>query len=428
MWRIKHLNSRLLLVGLVLMSICLASCRISKASSYISVQEIPRLRTTDQQVANRCRDALAHAPDPKHLDHTPIKFVRVNVHFVNSADSTKNYTGARAQDFGPKLISEANKYLEQNQQMWLPHGNSTPVLPMRYRYVLTSSKGYETHNGIYCHYDDQLFPFVSRGRNRNNYSRDVIKRYGIGLDSIINLFVMVHHPDSILSETYKVTSAGIALGTGVKLSGIFETRKHPNAFRGLVNHEIGHVLGLRHTWNTNDGCDDTPRHTNCWNRTASAPCDTGASNNLMDYNANQHAWTPCQIGKIHMNFSRENSLQRKVLQSNWCQLDDRMNIEISDSVQWLAAKDLEGNLTIARGGVLEINCRVSIPRDGRISVLPGGTLILRGARLHNACGDIWKGISVSSQAGQSGRVVADQSTKIENIPNELLDRDQKESN
>ena len=56
-------------------------------------------------------------------------------------------------------------------------------------------------------------------------------------------------------------------------------------------HELGHSLGLLHTWNQDDGCDDTPRNAGCWGDTC--------SNNMMDYNASQSALTACQLGIIH---------------------------------------------------------------------------------------------------------------------------------
>ncbi len=344
-----------------------------------------------------------------------MKYLRVNVHFMNAADSSQNYNRRRAVPYAKELIASANDWLGRNRKMALPIGNQTPVLPIGYRYVISPSKGYETEAGIYCHYDDRLYAFVTKGRARNTYNRDVIQNYGIGLDSIVNIFIMPHHPDSVVSKTYKVTSAGVALGSGVKITGLFETRKPAAAFRGLVNHEIGHVLGLRHTWNSNDGCTDTPKHPNCWNTSDEPPCDSLGSNNVMDYNAHQFAFTPCQIGKIHMNMSRESGRARKLLMPTWCQLDEAQTIYITDTVTWHSAKDLEGNIVIQDGGILRVHCRVSMPKDGSISVAPQGILELHQARLHNACGDLWKGIQIRSRGSNKGLVRDLSNSVIENV-------------
>ena len=75
------------------------------------------------------------------------------------------------------------------------------------------------------------------------------------------------------------------MDNAIKMAGMYELSQEGWAYRGVLNHEVGHALSLRHAWG-NDGCEDTPRHKNdCWNRSTKAPCDTAATNNVMDYNA-----------------------------------------------------------------------------------------------------------------------------------------------
>jgi hypothetical protein len=66
----------------------------------------------------------------------------------------------------------------------------------------------------------------------------------------------------------------------------------------LLNHELGHSLGLLHTWSGNDGCNDTPNNPNCWNVNEPPGC-TPLSNNFMDYNACGCATTICQVNRMH---------------------------------------------------------------------------------------------------------------------------------
>jgi hypothetical protein len=367
-----------------------------------------------------CDNALNYAPDTAHLEHTPMKYIRVNVHFMNSSDSTQNFNGAEGIRYAKDLIRYSNIPLKENKKMFLPKGNDTPVLPLRYEYVLTPATDDPNDEGVYFHYDDELFYFVQVGENRNLASRAVLNTYNVGGDTIMNLFIMPHHPDSIASPTYSVTHTGIALGNNVKVAGLYESDKPVWFFKGLINHEIGHVLGLSHTWSYPDGCDDTPTHQNCWNKTEAGPCKDGASNNVMDYNSRQNAWTPCQIGRIHRTFANTYSRSRKILVDNWCRLNPDKHIIITDSIHWTGAKDLEGDLTVAAGGYLRVSCRLSIPKGGKITVKTGGTLVLDQSLIHNACGDNWQGIVIEKEKKTAGKVIAMGDIRLENMDNPLV--------
>lgn len=131
----------------------------------------------------------------------------------------------------------------------------------------------------------------------------------------------------------KIASRGIASGAPDKrwtvLFNMHQLSKQKRSYwpATLIMHEIGHNLGLRHTWNQNDGCDDTPMnpyHLNrsatgfqCWalNEPATSKCDSlhKCSNNMMDYNAYQNALTECQLAKIHYNIKENKGNLQDVL-------------------------------------------------------------------------------------------------------------------
>lgn len=382
------------------------------------LEAIPQSYDAPQTIKqkNGCNDYEAYIPDTSHLDHTPIKYVRINVHWVNSSDSSANFMDQEAIEFTRTLIHACNYNLEGNKKMWLPNGNDTPLLPIRYRLVLTPRPNDPNDDGIYFHFDDELCYYVHKGKNANLGNKRVVQKYGVQLDTVLNVFIMPHHPDSVASKTYSAGRVGVALGNALKMAGPFENlHTTPWDSRGVLNHEVCHIYGLGHAW-LNDGCDDTPVHgQDCWNKTDRPECDTMTSNNIMDYNFAQHAWSPCQIGKIHQRMSQLNSPARRYLQPNWCELHEDRHIVIRDTVVWAGAKDLEGHLTIASGGQLTIQCRVSLPKDAKIALEPGAVLILENdARLHNACGDQWEGIEVQSRNKESGKIIEIGHPKVEN--------------
>jgi hypothetical protein len=381
-----------------------------------------RLESTPAKSANTlkrnpCFTNESYIPDTNHLNHSPIKYVRVNFHWVNSSDSSKNYNGKEAIEFTKGLLHTASKDLETNNKLWFPYKNNIPAIPTQYRYVLTADPSRPNDNGIYFHYDDELCYYIHKGKNRNLFDRRVIQKYSVGQDSVLNIFIMPHHPDSVASPTYMAGGVGVALGNAIKIAGLYENQAPYWVYRGVLNHEVGHVFGLVHAWVNNDGCSDTPPHPGeCWNRTVSPPCDTMATNNVMDYNALQNAWTPCQIGKVHRSMATPNTRARKVILPTWCTLKENKTINIRDSITWNGAKDLEGHIVIEKGGLLSINCRVSMPPGGRILIRPGGELRLGAFGLiHNDCGQEWEGIVIQEQGKAKGILSITEGSRMENM-------------
>ncbi len=365
--------------------------------------------------ASECYLPANYVPDTQRLEYTPMKYVRVNVHFMNAADSSANFSKPEADSVGWWIVHYANLALERNRKMLLPLGNETPVLPVQFRYRITGRPDDPDDNGIYCHYDDSLFYYIHKGPEKNLYDRAVIQTYGRQLDTVLNIFLMPFPPDSLPPGEDSPAPVGVALGKAVKIGGITGTYHPLWDFKSCINHEVGHIYGLRHAWYKNDGCDDTPPNPNCWYYTQNgSDCDSLVSNNLMDYNTWQNAITPCQIGIVQSKMARENARGRSYLIPNWCALDSEKTIRIRDTVIWSGAKDLEGELIVEPGGHLTLRCRVSLPKEARIIVAGGGTLLLDGCRLHNACGDQWDGILLQQTSSGRGRLLVGRQPVLEN--------------
>ncbi len=396
------------------------SCTPQFSTSFLSsITETP----PTEKLGNVCSDKSNYIPDPNYLSHTPDRVVKVNFHFIQNSQGKANFNEKEGIECVDRVLSAANGNLWYNQKMLLPKGNDTPVIPARYKYELTPDPNDPDDDGIYFHQDDDFYYLINRGKDRNNYNQDVFKKYGIQKNEVLNIFVQDHHLDSLKSETYKDSMTGIAFKTWVKCGMWYSAENEVVIVDGVetypkrwlahkqMNHEIGHVFSLGHTWAGNDGCEDTPNHSNCWERTTSPPCNE-YSNNIMDYNPLRNAFTPCQIGRVHYTLTNRD-IKRNLLKRTWCAINQKP-IVIKKDFQWNSCKDLESHIVVESGNTLTIRCRVSLPKDAKIEVLPGAKLIIDGGRLHNDCGEQWQGIEIHKMGRNEGQVQLMNGGVIEN--------------
>ena len=364
------------------------------------------------EMTNPCNDSQNYIPDVDYPKTTSLKIVKVNVHIMQNSEGKGNLAGEWGKKYVRDILSSANGDLISNNKMKLPLGNNIPVIPARFIYKLYPTTYIPGDDGIYYHQDDEFYYNINRGKEKNIFKKDIFEKYGIQKDSVLNIFVQDVHLDSLNSASFDPKSNGVAFSTWVKAANwydaIRDTLYANNKIQlplkyvppKLLNHEIGHVFNLRHAWR-NHQCDDTPEHKNCRSKGA-PPCDY-VSNNIMDYNAHMSAFTPCQIGRVHMSMMK-NEKKRALLVKDWCELNVYKNAVIKDAITWNSCKTVQGHIIIESGARLVIRCKTSMPNDSEILIKPGGELVLQGAHLYNDCKGQWLGIRALQDGNRVGKV------------------------
>lgn len=422
-------------LNLILLSGIFQSCAFKIQSHFLQQEDLMHVEdTTNSSKRHNCMQSNHYRPDTNRLADFPMRHVRINFHIIQDPKRTITFNREQGVSYVKQLVKYANYDLRNNKKMMLPKGNNTPVLPIRVQYVLTGKKNDPQDEGVYFHQHPELWKYFKKGKLRNIYSRRVYQKFGVRKGEVVNVFLLEHHPDSVKSPTYKASKDGVGYTNFAKLVGCFQYVNSEDfssngrfssrayVFENLLNHELGHSLGLAHTWNMNDGCDDTPRNEGCWGPNGDPPCDKEyTSNNVMDYNYMQNAYTPCQIGKIHKKLSRPGSSQRKKLKPTWCEYKEDSAIVIGafENVVWQGNKDLEGDVIVNNRGSLTIQCRLHIPKGAKIILKPKANLVLDGATITNLCGHEWQGIEVLENPRNAPAIQMKNGAKLENVAHPL---------
>ena len=161
----------ILFIGCLFLGYC--GCKLPYQRVFIQQIEPLGSEGNASRMPAACNEQSAYIPDLDHVEHTPMRYVRVNFHIMRKGDGSENFSDQEGREFIQHILKLANGKLGRNTKMNLPEGNNTPVVPMRYRYVLTPDPDVRGDDGIYFHNDDELYYMISSGKGKNNYSKAV---------------------------------------------------------------------------------------------------------------------------------------------------------------------------------------------------------------------------------------------------------------
>ena len=276
----------------------------------------------DRNIETPTLKSTAAVPSNDCFNRNKLKYVRVNIHYILRSDGTGNFrpnddgwgnSNFTGYDFAEDIIIESNRQLAQNNQMWLPANNSTPIFKKNIQLVLTGVYFHASsiYDSLGSQFPPTLFPHKPDSTNWNHYTNfGSLTNYQVNSTTEFNVFYIVENdfPDkqymgiaSLSTNNVKLQNAWHQYHTNGMAYKHIEAR--------LLLHELAHVWGLRHSWEAQgsrdgDFCDDTPVNNNCWMQAAGNPrCNWGlVTNNLMDYSAYDNwALTTCQGNIVHSN-------------------------------------------------------------------------------------------------------------------------------
>lgn len=202
---------------------------------------------------------------------------------------------------------------------------------------------------------------------------------------------------------------GVWLGGTIQIFNVmcrtFTGGFYPPSISGLLNHEMGHGLGLNHVFQCGDSecegidifkeqqcnsCHPNIKKCGAHGCVPQNPCQWNSTLNLMNYGACQCAITPCQAGHMisYILLNKPSFIDNIPI----CDTNDDEILYSGQNVIWNHKKLISGDIIVNPGAVLTINCDVQI--NGEIVVKRGARLNVYNSTISPLCNDTWLGMSV----------------------------------
>lgn len=217
--------------------------------------------------------------------NSSIKTVRLTFHIIRKLDGSNNF---QDDAYSEEFLRNTTMYLLNSTMATNTIMNIEPNLApfqedTRIRFELTN---------VYYWNDD--YDNVYRKYYNNGYYGDYLStKYVTNMSNVLFKDNSIH----VFFCMGGGTGGHTTLGTRKWIILSDMSISDPAFTFRTIKHEMGHVMGLNHTWNTDDGCLDTPLNAGCWDTNN---CNgRQLSNNVMDYNNCQCALTQCQINTMH---------------------------------------------------------------------------------------------------------------------------------
>ena len=163
----------------------------------------------------------------------------------------------------------------------------------------------------------------------------------------------------------------------------------------IIEHELGHALGLYHTNEIHACLDDyLIEDSLIWNKSDNncVSSDTAYSNNIMAYDWGcRKYFSPKQIGRMHYFFNDGETIPYTTLAG----YDTSKTVRITSSQTWTTARYIKGNLIIKPGNTLTVKCKVAMNSSASVIVEKGAALVIDGGEITQVGKHSWQGIQVA---------------------------------